>query len=276
MPLGEVRFREVADGVFVLRYPVLDVNVSLIIGDDRALVIDTLSTPAQAAFLVAEVRRITANPLAIVNTHHHFDHCFGNTAFTGADIWSHETTAALLRKRPEARVRRAYEQYGSTPGLEDLPDVTITPPTHTVHSLEMLDLGGRTAVLRYLGRGHTAGDLVITVDDVVIAGDLVEEGAAPSFDEAYPLEWPETGAELVKLCGSGPVVPGHGAVVSREFVETQRAELAALDWLIRDGHADDAPAQVVATRVADQWATLSPEAALTAIRRGYAELSGQA
>ena len=33
------------------------------------------------------------------------------------------------------------------------------------------------------------------------------------------------------------VVPGHGAPVGQGFVAGQHEELAALDWLIRDGHA---------------------------------------
>jgi len=42
-------FVELADRVYLLRYPVLDVNVTLVLGDDAALVVDTLSTAGQAA-----------------------------------------------------------------------------------------------------------------------------------------------------------------------------------------------------------------------------------
>ena len=44
-------FTELADRVYLLRYPVLDVNVTLVVGDGAALVVDTLSTPAQATEL---------------------------------------------------------------------------------------------------------------------------------------------------------------------------------------------------------------------------------
>ena len=37
-------FVEVATGVYVLRYPVLDVNAVLVTGDGEAMLIDTLST----------------------------------------------------------------------------------------------------------------------------------------------------------------------------------------------------------------------------------------
>jgi hypothetical protein len=39
---------EVADRVFVLRYPVLDVNSTLVVGDGAALLVDTLSSARQA------------------------------------------------------------------------------------------------------------------------------------------------------------------------------------------------------------------------------------
>ena len=41
-------FTELAAGVHVLRYPVLEVNVVLVVGDGAALLVDTLSTAAQA------------------------------------------------------------------------------------------------------------------------------------------------------------------------------------------------------------------------------------
>ena len=49
--MGSDKFTEVADGVYVLRYPVLDVNVTLITADGRALLVDTLSTDRQARAL---------------------------------------------------------------------------------------------------------------------------------------------------------------------------------------------------------------------------------
>ena len=120
----------------------------------------------------------------------------------------------------------------------------------------------------------SAGDLVVEVPDadVVVAGDLVEQGGPPSFEDSYPLEWPETLAALARrLSPTTAVVPGHGAVVDAAFVGAQHAELAALEWLIREGHAERAPAGPLAAR-----APYPPEAALAAVRRGYAELDGAA
>jgi glyoxylase-like metal-dependent hydrolase (beta-lactamase superfamily II) len=274
---SRAEFAEVGDDVYVLRYPVLDVNATLVLGDGEAILVDTLATEAQAGELAAAVRTVTAAPLTIVNTHYHFDHTFGNAVLSAPPrpIWGHASVAGLLRDRAEAVRRQAYEEaLRLAPSIaEELLTVPILAPNATVRHESTLDLGGRTVILYHFGRGHTDGDLVVHVPDadVVVAGDLVEEGAAPSFDDAYPLEWPETVAALLRLTTPATsVVPGHGAVVGQNFVRGQHEELAALDWVIRDGHADGAPAEHVAAK-----APFGPDAALVAVRRGYAELSGR-
>jgi glyoxylase-like metal-dependent hydrolase (beta-lactamase superfamily II) len=273
-----VAFVEVADHVYVLRYPVLDVNVTLVVGDGAALLVDTLSTAGQAAELASAARAVTTAPWTIVNTHHHFDHCFGNAVLAGdsggREVWAQEEAAALLRENADRLRRQWYVEWAHTdPELaRGIAEATVLAPSRTVHRESTLDIGGRRVVLRHLGRGHTAGDLVVEVPDagVVVAGDLVEEGAAPSFEDAYPLEWPETLAALLRLTpAEAVVVPGHGSVVGRPFVAGLHDDLTALAWLIRDGHADGALAGSVAAR-----APFGREVALTAVRRGYAELDG--
>ena len=265
-------FVEVADRVFVLRHPVLDVNVTLVLGDAGALLVDTLATTAQARELAAAVAGVTRAPLAVVNTHHHFDHCFGNAVFADAAVYAHPEAAARLAATDPTVVWR--EWAGTHPSLGGLRNTDIrVPDRHVVHETA-LDLGGRTVVLRHSGRGHTAGDLVVHVPDasLVVAGDLVEESGPPDFTDAYPVEWPETVAALRHLAGPRTaVVPGHGAVVDRAFLTAQHEQLATLAWLIRAGHADGQPPEKVAAQ-----APFGPEVALTAVRRGYAEISGEA
>jgi glyoxylase-like metal-dependent hydrolase (beta-lactamase superfamily II) len=276
-PGPTIAFTEVGQQVYVLRHPVLEVNVTLVVGDGAALLVDTLSTPAQATELAAAALAVTPYPWTLVNTHHHFDHCFGNATLVGdpaQPIFAHQATAARLREHPELVRQQAYEEM-----LEHLPVLaaelartTILAPTHTVHLESTLDIGGRTVILRHLGRGHTDGDLVVQVPDadLLVAGDLIEESGPPSFDDGYPLEWPETVAELLRLTTSRTViVPGHGAVVGTDQVRAQHEQLATLAWLIRDGHADGAPAE----RVADR-SPFGPEVTLPAVRLGYAELAG--
>lgn len=271
-------FVEVADRVYVLRYPVLDVNATLVLGGTHALLVDTLSTDAQADELAGAVRTITAHPLVLVNTHHHYDHCFGNAhlAAPGGPVWAHEAAAAQLREHGDRWRREAYQEWAERDPefAAALAAVSILPPNHTVRHLTRVDLGDRTVQLRHYGRGHTDGDLVVRVPDagVVAAGDLVEESGPPDFADGYPLEWPDTLAALLDdLTDADVVVPGHGAPVDRAFVRAQHADLSAVDWLIREGHADGADAAKLAAR-----SPFGLAASLPAVRRGYAELDGDA
>lgn len=276
------RFTEVAPDVYVLRYPVLDVNVTLVPGDGAALLVDTLATGAQARALAEAARQHTDAPLTVVNTHHHFDHCFGNATVTGSaggtragvPVYAHEETAARLAARADTLPQEVSAAWAATdPALAtEVATVHVRPPTHEVRGSATLTVGGRTVVLHHPGRGHTAGDLVVEIPDadVLVTGDLVEEGAPPSFEDAYPLAWPEALATLLPRTGGGTtVVPGHGAIVDREFVHAQHAVLTDLAWLIRDGHAVDAPVADVAAR-----APYPAETAHTAVTRGYTELAG--
>ena len=42
-----------------------------------------------------------------------------------------------------------------------------------------VELGERSATLIYLGQGHTKGDLLVGVEDVLFAGGLLEQGTDP-------------------------------------------------------------------------------------------------
>ena len=45
------------------------------------MIIDTRSTVGHARQILDDLRRLTAQPVAaVINTHHHFDHTYGNHA----------------------------------------------------------------------------------------------------------------------------------------------------------------------------------------------------
>jgi glyoxylase-like metal-dependent hydrolase (beta-lactamase superfamily II) len=270
-------FVELASGVFVLRYPTLDVNCTLIVGDEVAAVVDTLATQRQARELIDALRRVTHLPLTVINTHAHFDHCFGNALLAqespSLSIWGHQSTMEALRDHGALVRRVAYDEaLALAPDIaDDVLAATLLAPDRAVQTISTMDIGHRIIELHHFGRAHTEGDIVVNIPDasVVVAGDLVEEGGPPSFADSYPLEWPETLTALLAL-GPQVIVPGHGAVVDAEFVHRQHDDLTRLEWLIRDGHADGASVEEVAAN-----APYGPDAARVAARRGYAELSGR-
>jgi glyoxylase-like metal-dependent hydrolase (beta-lactamase superfamily II) len=91
---------------------------------------------------------------------------------------------------------------------------------------------------------ETSGD-----GTVVFAGDLVEEGAPPAFEDSFPAEWPATLGRLHAMA-RGPVVPGHGAVVDAAFVGAQREELLAVLAAVRAGRSHGGPYDAATMRIA--------------------------
>jgi glyoxylase-like metal-dependent hydrolase (beta-lactamase superfamily II) len=264
---------EVADRVFVRRHRSMDLNVTLVVGEGACLVVDTRADAVEGRELVEAVRTVTPHPWVVVNTHFHFDHSFGNAQFRPASIWGHRRTAEVLGG-PEgvamrARIAGRYRADGEQDAAARIEAAELVPPDEVVDDVGPLAVGGRPVQLRHLGRGHTDADLVVLVPDadLLLAGDLVEEGAPPQFGDGYPLDWPATLDALLDLV-TGQVVPGHGAVVDRAFVEAQRDELARLADVARRGYAEGRPAADVARDLPyfDRFAT-------QAVERAYAQLT---
>jgi glyoxylase-like metal-dependent hydrolase (beta-lactamase superfamily II) len=277
-----VTFTEIADRVWVARHEWFDVNVTLVGGDRGLLVVDTHASDLAARGVIDDVRRLGAGDVVrIVNTHEHFDHTFGNSAFRSAygelPIHAHEEAAARTVSAGE-RIKGLYDEDEEDPHRDEVRATEIVPADHTFSSAVSLDLGDRAVELVHPGRGHTGGDLVVRVPDVdvLLAGDLIEESMArdgvPGFgDDCYPLEWPHTLDIVLGLSTSSTVVvPGHGKPVDREFVEEQRNAIGIVAQTIRDLAGRGVPA--AEALAATEWPYPREELA-AAVRRGYAQLS---
>ncbi len=286
-------FVEVGDRCWVARYEFLDVNVGVVGGERGLLVVDTHSSEQEARRVVEQVRRLGAGDVvAVVNTHEHFDHCFGNVVFGeeygDLPVFSHEAAAAGLRVSGPA-VQDEARSCAEDPQSEEDRELTnrrrhreiaatrIVVPDQTYSSARAFDLGDRLVELVHPGRGHTAGDTVVAVADadVMFAGDLVEESAArdgvPGFGpDSYPLEWPAT-LDLVSslLNEASVVVPGHGQPVDQDFVTDQRAAIGVVAETIRGLAGRGVP--VSEALAAAQW-PYPAHALAHAVARGYAQL----
>ncbi len=266
---GSMTWRELADGVFVRRYEYpFDHNVGLILGAERALVIDSRSNPRQADELLAELASVTKQPIGwLFNTHHHWDHTFGNQRFTESRIWGHRRCAATLLESGEATKKEISEAY---PDDASYRDVVITPPTELFEESATIDLGNRPVELAYYGRGHTDNDAVLHVGEVTFAGDLVEEGSPPSFGDSFPIAWVDTVGRLAEAA-SEVIVPGHGAPVDPQHLVVARFDLA---WVGRAAQAGKA----AGLRVEEIDLGDSPypeEPAREALTRAYSELDSK-
>ena len=282
---------EFADGVFVRRYRFFAQNITAVVGRGEALVVDTRSTYRQAREIIEDLRAIGAPRVTVVvNTHGHYDHTFGNRVFRPAPIWGHERAAVMAGPgggQPElaAAELAAADQPGlateaaelaaaDEPGLAaELAEVELDPPDRLFSERATVEVGGRLVHLAHLGRGHTDNDIVLTVDgaDVLCAGDLLEGGATPYFGDGFPLDWPATVEAILALTGERTVVvPGHGDLAGRAFVERSAREVAAIAALARRVHAGelDLEAAIAAS-------PYPPQDSRQPLERGLAQLRGE-
>ncbi|HEY6538788.1 MAG TPA: MBL fold metallo-hydrolase [Candidatus Dormibacteraeota bacterium] len=266
-------WEELAPGVYRLVSEPFDLNVGLVVGQMRALLVDTGVSLNAGQGLVKLAQSTSDLPLGAVNTHHHFDHCFGNGALAPEVIWSHRLCAEHLRwdgleqqREVITAVREAHQVVAQQIAVSP-----IVVPGCLLENSTDLDLGGRTVSLIHPGRGHTDNDVAVWVPDVrvLFTGDLVEEGNPPSFEDGYPLEWPGSLEGLVALAPDA-VVPGHGAVVDMAFIRQQQTELQELADVARKGFAGARrPSEL------DAETPFPGKPARTAIRRAYVQIAAE-
>lgn len=275
-------FTEIADRVWLALHEWSDVNTTVIGGERGLVVVDTHGSTESGRRVAEDVRGLArraggADVVAVVNTHWHVDHTFGNEAFREAwpdvPVHAHEDAREEL-EAGASRVRQRYDEDVDDPHREPVLATRVVLPDHTFSSAQVLDLGDRALELVHPGRAHTRGDLVLRVPDadVLVAGDLVEEGSPPSFgDDSWPMDWPLSLDVVLGLTTPATVVvPGHGAPVDRDFVEVQRNTIGIVAETIRDLASRGVPAGR-ALDAADQW-PWPKEHLATAVERGYAHL----
>ena len=213
-------------------------NAVIIEGDRDLVVVDTHATPAAAQALRDEIKALTPKPVRyVVNTHDHFDHVSGNQIY-GPDveiISSVQTRDWLVSgKMQQSRgyqnniaalpAKVAYEEKRLAGGdtaveadrakgkalLAEVEKTHLTPPTMTLTQELTLHRGTREIRIMFLGRGHTAGDVIVYLpaEKLVASGDLVVENTA-YLGDGYFADWIETIEQLKKL-DFDTVLPGHG------------------------------------------------------------------
>ena len=218
----EATLEGLADGVFAFTAQG-DPNVGAIVGTDAILAIEARATPVMAQRWI-DVLRAQVGDLPfgdLVLTHYHAVRTLGASAFGARRIITHANTKALIEERGEqdwaseqARMPRLFTGAESIPGL--------TYPTDTFDDSLALDLGNRGVELRYLGRGHTSGDIVVWLPEegILFAGDLVEAQAAPYMGDSYPGEWSSSTLDNLAALRPEQLVGGRGPVVRGQAVGT--------------------------------------------------------
>ena len=209
-----ISFDEIGPGLYAFTAQG-DPNSGVIVGDDSVMVIDAQATPAMAQQVIERIRQVTDKPIKhVVLTHYHAVRVLGASAYRAQEIIASDPTRALIVERGQEDWE---SEYGRFPRLfraaETIPGLTW--PTITFERGMSVYLGRREVRLIFLGRGHTAGDIVAWVPDarVLFSGDLVEYRSACYCGDAHFSDWPKT-LEAVAALRPQALVPGRGDALS--------------------------------------------------------------
>jgi glyoxylase-like metal-dependent hydrolase (beta-lactamase superfamily II) len=216
----EATLEQLADGLYAYTAQG-DPNVGCIIGPEAIVAIEARATPFMAQRWIDVVRTLSTAPFGdLVLTHYHAVRVLGASAFKARRIVATTMTAELIEERgmedwasEQGRMPRLFQGAETIPGL--------TRPTHTFEDELHLQVGEREVVLRFLGRGHTSGDLVVWLpqERILFAGDLVEAQAAPYMGDAHIADWSGPTLDAVRGLGAEQLVGGRGPVVRGEAVD---------------------------------------------------------
>ena len=221
-------------------------NVVVVVNDQDVLIVDPGVTPGAATALIADVKTLTDKPIKyVVDSHYHYDHAFGNQVFgpdvtiighdtvrrrlTGPGVLKQRTylmnSAAAIASRftllkrqiseaKDANERAVYErqlvihqQYA-----DEQAKLKPTPPNSTLSRDMTLYRGDREIQIRFFGRAHTDGDIVVFLprERMIATGDMITSALSYTGD-AFVEEWPAT-LEGVMSLDFDTVLPGHGNV----------------------------------------------------------------
>jgi glyoxylase-like metal-dependent hydrolase (beta-lactamase superfamily II) len=188
-----------------------DPNTGVIIGDDAVMIVDAQATPRLANQVIEKVRSVTDKPIKYVTlTHYHAVRVLGAAAYDASEIIMSDVGRAQVAERGQedwdsefGRFPRLFQGHESIPGL--------TWPTMTFSESMTLYLGKRRVDLMFLGRAHTAGDIVAYVPDenVMFTGDIVEYKSACYCGDGHFSDWPDT-LENVRAFDLDAIAPGRG------------------------------------------------------------------
>ncbi|HXD74708.1 MAG TPA: MBL fold metallo-hydrolase [Vicinamibacterales bacterium] len=221
-------------------------NVTVQIGADGVLVVDS-GVAASAAALAGEIRKLSNGPIRfLINTHLHADHTGGNVAFSRAATDPMQPLNIVANEHVLSRMSAALPpfQAGQTTGgaerLRGLPiDEYFTPSKD-------LRFNGEAVVLYHEANAHTDGDTVVLFrgSDVVSTGDVFTPDAYPFIDVANGGTIQGEIAALNHILqltvpghtqeGGTYVVPGHGRICDEADVVEFRDMLVIVRDRVRD------------------------------------------
>ena len=182
----------------------------LLIGDDRALLIDT---GLGIGNIYEQVQKLTDKPITAAATHAHWDHIGGHKYFS--DFYAHEAELDWLSGHfplPIQAVRNMVADRCELPESFAIDDYLIFQgkPSRLLDDGDRIDLGKRTIQAMHTP-GHSPGHLCFWEEETgyLFSGDLVYRG---TLFANYPSTDPQSylaSLEKISLLPVKRLFPGH-------------------------------------------------------------------
>jgi cyclase len=274
---GRPELHEVSPGVYAYVQPNGTWwinNTGFLTGPQGVISIDACSTRRRTQAYLDAIAGVTRAPVrAVVNTHHHGDHTFGNCLFAGAAIIAHK----LARSEAIAFGPPRDLPFWDGPEWGDL---SLDPPFVTFTDQIALHSGDLRAQVKHVGTAaHTTNDSIVWIPDrsVLFCGDLIFNGGTPFLLMGSVSGAIEVLEQVILPLDAQTIVPGHGAVFqSPEPIHDTLEYLRFIQLPAASGSAAGL-SPLEAARQADlgrfaEW----PDAERIAgnLHRAYAELAG--
>jgi cyclase len=263
------RLHQLAEGVFAAIHQeggAAQSNAGIVDLGDRVLIFDTFIAPAAAADLRDAVAALFSRPVsALINSHYHNDHIWGNQAFPrdipiistiktreliatlGGD--EHRWFAAHSQERLEALIAQLEQEKDEASRrltsysityyqtiLEALPELQIRLPNVTFR--DQMDFHGprRVAHLICYGGGHTPSDSILYLPDerIIFMADMLFTGTHIYLPDGDPDEIRRTLSRIMQLPAE-TLVPGHGQLGNAGDVEKMVRYIDRLETLVEEG-----------------------------------------
>ncbi len=204
----------VSDNVYWFQSDVYaQVTAGVIAGPQWAVLVDTLALPEETLAMRDFIETELSVPVRyVINTHHHADHCWGNSFFPGSTIIGHDLCRRLLLDAGSAALEQAKK------GNPALRQVKIVAPHLTFNNGSMsLRVGKKNLVMMNLN-GHSRDGIGVLVEEdrVLFAGDSFMP--LPFIVDG---EFDELAATLKSIgkMGLENIVQGHGDIILRGEIE---------------------------------------------------------
>jgi len=212
-------------------------NPSFVTTSDGVVVIDTPQLPTKAVEMRAEAE--SHGPIRyLINTEHHIDHIFGNYFFKGSGTVVHHQGVYdnFMVPTPELN---PYNYAKEALPTDDPEGEAIFPDEETyfedpnkasiVFTGDIrLEVGDHTFDLLHTP-GHTPGQVAVFVPEerVVFTGDTIFSECQTLLMTSDVAQWLDA-LERIKELDFDYLVPGHGPVTDKAYIDTQRFNL--MEW----------------------------------------------